>query len=172
MTDGRALPDLRQVFHEHARYIWRALRHLGVADADAEDICQEVFLTAHKKLAEFEGRSTLRTWLYGICLRHASDYRRRAYVRKERPHEQPSDFAEVSSADEHASVDSRRMLRSLLAELDEDKREVVVLYELEGFTMKEVAEILGCPLQTAYSRLHAGRERLAAAAAKISEEVA
>lgn len=172
MSDGRPLPDLRQVFDEHARYIWRALRHLGVADADAEDVCQEVFLTAHKKLGEFEGRSTLRTWLYGICLRHASDYRRKAYVRKERPHEQPADLAQPASSDEHGSADSRRILGSLLAQLDEDKREVVVLYELEGFTMKEIAEMLGCPLQTAYSRLHAGRERLAAAAAKIDSEVA
>jgi RNA polymerase sigma-70 factor (ECF subfamily) len=144
-----------------------------VADADAEDVCQEVFVTAHRKLPEFEGRSSLRTWLYGICLRHASDYRRKAYVRKERPYEEPSDFAESSSSsDAHASADSRRLLRALLAELDEDKREVVVLYELEGFTMKEVAEIVGCPLQTAYSRLHAGRARLTEAAAKVAQEVA
>lgn len=170
MSDGRALPNLREVFHEHARYIWRALRHLGVADADAEDVCQEVFLTAHRKLSDFQGRSTLRTWLYGICLRHASDYRRKAYVRKERPWEEPPESQEPGGASEHATADSRRLLRSLLEQLDEDKREVVVLYELEGFTMKEVAEIVGCPLQTAYSRLHAGRERLALAAAKLEEK--
>jgi RNA polymerase sigma-70 factor (ECF subfamily) len=104
MSDGRPLPNLREVFDEHARYIWRALRHLGVADADAEDVCQEVFVTAHKKLPEFEGRSSLRTWLYGICLRHASDYRRKAYVRKERPHEEPSELAEPSGLDAHASA--------------------------------------------------------------------
>src|SRR5262245_49705869 len=68
---------VRQIFDEHARYVWRTLRHLGVADADLEDVCQEVFVTVHRKLPEFEGRSKLRTWLYGICLRVASDYRRR-----------------------------------------------------------------------------------------------
>lgn len=172
MSEGRALPNLREVFDEHARYIWRALRHLGVADADVEDICQEVFLTAHKKLPEFEGRSTLRTWLYGICLRHASDYRRKAYVRKERAWEEPPEPSESTRPADHAVSDARRQLASLLAGLDDDKRDVVVLYELEGFTMKEIAEIVGCPLQTAYSRLHAGRERLALAAAKAEEKSA
>src|SRR5688572_631436 len=54
--------SVRQIFDEHARYVWRTLRHLGVADADLEDVCQEVFVTVHRKLPEFEGRSKLRTW--------------------------------------------------------------------------------------------------------------
>src|SRR5687767_5895670 len=53
--------SVRQIFDEHARYVWRTLRHLGVADADLEDVCQEVFVTVHRKLPEFEGRSKLRT---------------------------------------------------------------------------------------------------------------
>lgn len=156
------LPSLRQLFDEHARYMWRSLRHLGVAEADIEDVCQEVFLTAHRKLPEFAGRSAIRTWLYGICLRLASDYRRRAYVRRERPvSEVPVDALrhDGTSAD-HTNAESRATLLALLDQLDQEKRDVVVLYELEGFTMKEVAEIVGCPLQTAYSRLYAGRERL------------
>ena len=165
MHDGKSPPSLRQLFDDNARYIWRCLRHLGVAEADVEDVCQEVFITAHRKLSEFEGRSSLRTWLYAICLRHASDYRRRAHVRLERP------TAELPAAEDehepHAAAESRRVLQVLLSRLDPDKREVVVLYELEGFTMKEVAEILECPLQTAYSRLHAGRERMVAAAAEL-----
>ena len=97
---------------------------------------------------------------------------RTAYRPDDQASELGTDPAQPASSDEHGSADSRRILGSLLAQLDEDKREVVVLYELEGFTMKEIAEMLGCPLQTAYSRLHAGRERLAAAAAKIDSEVA
>ena len=167
------LPSLRQLFDEHARYIWRSLRHLGVADADIEDVCQEVFLVAHRKLPEFAGRSSLRTWLYGICLRQASDYRRRAYVRRERPTaELPVDSTRpaASSDDPGNNAESRTLLLALLSQLDDEKREVVVLYELEGFSMREVAEIVGCPLQTAYSRLYAGRERLSALA-QASESV-
>ena len=71
-------PSMRQIFDEHARYIWRTLRHLGIPEADAPDLCQEVFVTVHRRLASFEGRSSLRTWLYGICIRVASEHRRYA----------------------------------------------------------------------------------------------
>src|SRR3954466_14295631 len=82
MSD-ESLPSLRQIFDEHARYIWRTLRHLGISEADTPDLCQEVFVTVHRRLASFEGRSTLRTWLYGICIRVASEHRRRPHVLRE-----------------------------------------------------------------------------------------
>lgn len=158
----RALPSMRQLFEEHARYVWRALRHLGVGEAEIPDVCQEVFITVHRKLPEFEARSSVRTWLYGICLRTASDHRRRAYVRNERSEADPRastpDFPQGQWPD--ARAEHRATLRALLDLLDQDKREVLVLYEVEGFSMKEVAEIVGCPLQTAYSRLHAARALL------------
>jgi len=160
MTDS-PLPSMRQVFDEHGRYVWRALRHLGIADAELPDVSQEVFVTVHKKLPEFEGRSTLRTWLYAICLRVASDHRRRAYVRHEQPSAEPmAERPHPSGTEENTRLEQRATLRALLAVLDSDKRDVLVLYEVEGFTMKEVAEIVDCPLQTAYSRLHAARARL------------
>lgn len=161
-TKPEDLPSLREIFDEHARYICRALRQLGVADADVEDQCQEVFLTVHRKLAEFEGRSRLRTWIYGICLRLASDYRRKAHVRREKLASDPGSLALLPEAQE-APTESRERLRRLLDLLDEERREVFVLYESEGFSMREVAEIVGCPLQTAYSRLYSARELLKSA---------
>lgn len=161
MTRGRTGLSVRAVFDEHARYVWRALRHLGIAEADVEDLCQEVFVVVHRKLGEFEGRSEVRTWLYGICLRVAADHRRRAHVRHERPHADPSEGVAASPGlRPDARTEARSTLQSLLDELDEDKRAVLVLYELEGLTMKEVAAAVGCPLQTAYSRLHAARARI------------
>ena len=164
MTGERTRLEVRAVFDEHARYVWRALRHLGVPEADVEDLCQEVFVVVQRKLADFEGRSELRTWLYGICLRVASDHRRRAHVRRERPHADPSEgLAAAPGQNPDVQVEARLALQALLDELDEDKRAVLVLYELEGLTMKEVAEVVGCPLQTAYSRLHAARTHVRAA---------
>lgn len=165
--------DFDALFREHARYVWRCLRQLGVADADAEDVCQEVFLTAQRKLSSFEGRSSLRSWLYGIALRLASDYRRSAYVRRERATAEPLE----PSASEPASgalepPEARRTLQALLSTLDEDRRAVLVLYEIEGFSMREVAEIVGCPMQTAYSRLYSARDALKAAAQSRSKETA
>jgi RNA polymerase sigma-70 factor (ECF subfamily) len=151
-------PSLRQIFDEHARYVWRTLRHLGIPEADTPDLCQEVFVTVHRKLSSFEGRSSLRTWLYGICIRVASEHRRRPHVRREVPLSEPTHEAsgEPGTAPD-STLEQRSAVERLLAVLDEDKRQVVVLYEIEGFSMKEVAEILECPLQTAYSRLHAAR---------------
>jgi len=152
---------VREVFDEHAGYLWRTFRHLGMPEADVPDLCQEVFVVVHRKLGEFEGRSSLKTWLYGICLRVASDHRRRAHVRHERAQADAGEELESGgSFGPDARIDARAQLQALLAELDDDKRAVLVLYELEGLTMKEVAEVVGCPLQTAYARLHAARARL------------
>ena len=154
-------PSLRTVFDEHARYVIRTLRHFGVREADVEDVAQEVFVAVHRKLPEFEGRSKLRTWLYAICLRVASDHRRRAYVVRERATDNPPvDTGERTGDEADTSLESRAFVQQLLGELDDDKRAVLVLYEIEGLTMREVAEVIGCPLQTAYSRLHAARELL------------
>lgn len=152
-------PTIAEVFREHAPFAWRALRRLGIPESDVEDVCQEVFVVVHRKLGEFEGRSSLRTWIYGICARTASDYRRSARVRREIVTDEPPEAAqEGAQHDAVAMRQARAALDKILDELDDDKRAVFVLYEIEELTMAEVAEALGCPLQTAYSRLHAARK--------------
>jgi len=152
-------PALAQIFREYAPFVWRSLRRLGVAESDVEDVCQEVFVVVHRKLGEFEGRSSLRTWIYGISARTASDYRRSGRVRREivtdTPPEAPQDGGQQDAL---ALKQARATLDRILDDLDDDKRAVFVLYEIEELTMAEVAEALRCPLQTAYSRLHAARK--------------
>ncbi len=149
------------IFHEYAPFVLRVMRHLGVASGDLQDQCQEVFVAVFRGLPEFDGRSSLRTWIYGISLRVASNHRRRAYVRRERSVSQPPEQS-LPPAQHEAFEQSQGYpaLRLLLDTLDADKREVFVLYELEELSMKEVAEACGCPLQTAYSRLRAARRLL------------
>lgn len=157
------LPDFSALFRDFAPFVWRTVRRLGVADADADDVTQEVFLVVHRRLGEFEARSALRTWIYGICVRAASDHRRRAYQRRELPTDEVPD--EGQSAPQHRQLEARRAcdrLDTSLARLDDDRRAVFVLYELEELTMAEVAAALGCPLQTAYSRLVAARKQITA----------
>jgi RNA polymerase sigma-70 factor (ECF subfamily) len=154
-------PSVREIFDTYAPFIWRTLRHLGISERDVEDVCQDVFVTVHRKRAGFEGRSTLRTWLYGICLRTASDHRRRAHVRREEPvSEPPTAVSDPTQFEDAARRELRGALIALLDELDEDKRAVFVLHEIEELSMKEIAEIVECPLQTAYSRLRAARTML------------
>lgn len=162
--------SFREIFDEYAPFVWRTLRHLGIAEADLDDTCQDVFTTVHRKLESFEGRSTLRTWIYGICMRVASDRRRRAHVRRERPMaEPPARVVEATQEQDYAHEQARALLARLLDALDEDKRAVFVLYEIEGLPMKEIAEVVGCPLQTAYSRLHAARARVLQGARRHGE---
>jgi len=155
------IPTLKQIFDDEAAFVWRTLRYMGVAPSDLQDVCQEVFLVAHRRLGDFEGRSSIKTWLYQICLRAAAGYRRRAHMRHERvmadPPEQATPNTPSEALDEHVA---RELLRQILEGLDPVKREVFVLYEIEERPMSEIAEVIGCPLRTAYSRLETARKEL------------
>ncbi|HEY1534274.1 MAG TPA: sigma-70 family RNA polymerase sigma factor, partial [Polyangiaceae bacterium] len=75
--------DFKEVYDANFAFVWRSLRRLRVPDASLKDAMQDVFLVVHRRLGEFEGRAKVSTWLFGICLRVAKDYRRRAHVRRE-----------------------------------------------------------------------------------------
>jgi RNA polymerase sigma-70 factor (ECF subfamily) len=156
--------DFRRIFDSQAPTVSRTLRYLGVPESDLMDAAQEVFLVVNRRFGEFEGRSTLSTWIRQICLRVALTYRRRRGRRREDILEDPPET--VVDADQQAGLERREqrvLLNRLLDTLDDDQRAVVVLYEIELLPMREVAETVGCPLQTAYSRRKAALERLRAA---------
>jgi RNA polymerase sigma-70 factor (ECF subfamily) len=151
--------DVRAIVTAHGAFVWRTLRRLGVGAADVEDVAQEVFLVVHRRLAGYDARSGMRAWLYGICARKASEHRRKAWVRREQP---GATAPEANAAPEQVETMNRRAAREqleiILAELDPKKRDVFVLFELEEMSLAEVAVSVGCPLQTAYSRLQSARE--------------
>jgi RNA polymerase sigma-70 factor (ECF subfamily) len=141
------------------------VRSLGVRDADVEDVCQEAFLVVHRRLGTFEGKSSVRTWVYGICIRVASDYRKRAHHKREQVVDEMPDAAVVGDQDQE--LEQRRALAWLdgvLDSLDESKRAAFVLSDIEEVPMSEIAEALSCPLQTAYARVYAARRHIDAAA--------
>jgi len=123
-------PAFEAIFREHTPYLWRALVGLGVRKSDADDLCQEVMLVVHRRLGEIDPRA-LRSWLYGICLRVASDYRRSARVRREQTGEAlPEAPLPATQPDE---VDARRAearLFAVLDQLDEEKRAAFVFTAL------------------------------------------
>jgi RNA polymerase sigma-70 factor (ECF subfamily) len=158
------------VYAQHAAFVWRSMRRLGVRPGDVEDTCQEVFLVVHAKLGDFRGGS-MRAWLFAIAARVASDYRKRAFVRREVAGDELPEVA-VAEA-QTASIERRQALARLdaiLAALDDDKRAVFMLFELEQMPMQEVAAAVGCPLQTAYTRLHAAREQVTSAIERASKK--
>ncbi|HWL87127.1 MAG TPA: sigma-70 family RNA polymerase sigma factor [Polyangiaceae bacterium] len=153
--------DVERLFREHAPFVWRSLRRLGVSASDADDLCQEVFVVVFRKLQDFEQKSSLRTWIYGIAVRVAHAHRRRASTQRELPTAVLPEVATTSGPHDHlAEHEARLRLDRALDTLDEKKRAVFVLYEIEQLSMNEVAEVLECPVQTAYSRLHAAREQV------------
>lgn len=147
----------------------RALRRFGVAERDLDDVAQDVFVTLHAKLREIESPDAVRSYVYGIAVRHASDHRRRAHVRREHPGGDalPERAGSAPQLSEILAAERRSRLDRALATLDDEKRAVLVLYEIEELPMREVAAAVGAPLQTAYSRLYAARRELAAALAEL-----
>lgn len=142
-------------------FVWRALQRHGVPERELADACQEVFLVVHRREALFEGRSSIRTWLYGIALRIALAQRRKAHTRYE---QLGSELPESSSGplQERALESKQRMswLQAVLSELDPEKREAFVLYELEGLGVAELAHATGVAEGTALYRLHQAREEV------------
>lgn len=174
-TDGAAVggrsadprPTFAEMYATHAAFVWRSVRRLGVRPGDVEDVCQEVFLVAHRKLAQFEGGS-VRAWLFAIALRNAADYRKRAHVRREATGDSVPEIAIAETASgELDRARARVVLDEILERLDEPKRAVFVLFELEQMPMTEIAAAVECPLQTAYSRLHAARDEVKSAIERL-----
>ena len=159
-----ALLTLADIYREHFDFVWRSLRRMGVAPGSMDDAAQDVFLVVHRKLATFQRRSSLKTWLFGIVARVAHDHRR-----SEKRKGDPVRFGEPAAldrlpdratpgpmqrAEQSASI---RLLEELLSRMTPEKREVFFLAELEQMTAPEIGEALGIPLTTVYSRLRAAR---------------
>lgn len=161
-----AVPEFERVYEDHFEFVWRSLRRLGVPQPALEDAVQEVFLVVHRQLAKFEGRSSLRTWLFGIAV-HVARKACRDPIRRhaEEFSEQVTDPR--TPQDEAARREKIRLLYAILNELDADKREVFVLCELEQMSAPEVTEVLGIPLNTVYSRLRTARFDFDAALKRI-----
>jgi RNA polymerase sigma-70 factor, ECF subfamily len=160
-TEERAaLPGFEALYQDHFDFVWRSARRLGVAERSLDDAVQDVFIVVHRRLGEFEGRSSVRSWIYGIARRVAHDHRRRAR-RKERGEALPegglADPRAPSPVEAAARAQAVALLYQLLDALDDDKREVFVLAELEQMTVPEIADSIGANVNTVYSRLRAAR---------------
>jgi RNA polymerase sigma-70 factor (ECF subfamily) len=164
--------DFRALYDAHFDFVWRSLRRLGVREPDVLDIAQKVFLVAHLKLAEFEGRSRVTTWLFAICQRVASDHRRSAPVRREIATE-ASELERISelpgvALDQLEARQRARLAEAILDKLPEAQRVVLVLFELEELSGEEIALLLDVSVGTVRSRLRLAREAFAREAKRLA----
>ncbi len=157
------IPDFDELYEGYVDFIWRSVRRLGVGEAAADDVVQQVFLVVHRRLPGFCHAASVGTWIFGILLRVVREHRR--LQRRKSPHHlwpgtDPETLADERSngPDEStARAEAARLVQTWLDELDDEKREVFVLAELEQMTAKEIAEAIGSNASTVYSRLRAAR---------------
>jgi RNA polymerase sigma-70 factor, ECF subfamily len=164
--------DFEAIYREHYAPVWRFLMHLGVPRGDVADVTHNVFLIAHRKLAEFEQRSSLRTWLCGIAWRVGRDFMRSSAVRLEVSAEDAFDANMAAPDDSAEALQQRQKLAlamSLLDALPADQREVFVLHELEQMTGPEIGELMGTPVNTVRSRLKRARDTFQRRLAELRE---
>ncbi|MFO0613869.1 MAG: sigma-70 family RNA polymerase sigma factor [Polyangiaceae bacterium] len=160
-TSGVAASVFRGIYDEHFPFVWKSLRRLGVREADVPDAVQEVFLVVHRKLDTFEGRSKMTTWLFGIAFRVARDRQRSAAERRHVTDDAAIDASADESVDVHADAERRQardVLETILDAMSLEQRAAFTLFELEGMSTAEIAEICGIPLGTVYTRLRLARE--------------
>lgn len=167
-TAGEAPSTTVAEIHDaHADFVFRTLQRLGIPASDLEDVLQEVFLVVHRRLHTFDGSSRLSTWLYGICLRVAAAHRRRAYFRRERATSTFDDtIADEPGSDPESLAlreEARSRLERALDTLSLEKRAVFVMFEIDGLSTNQIAEIIGTPVGTVYSRLSVARADFARA---------
>lgn len=164
-TDERALAE---IYATHHAFVWRSLARLGVAPSRLDDAVHDVFMVVARRLAEYEGRATMKTWLFAIAMRVAKSVRRDA-AREQRGRDRLREVEEAPHVP-HEDLDAAQMLHALLDKLDDDQRAVFIMAELEGMTANEIAMATATKPATVYSRLRLAREALARHVARIKAQ--
>ncbi len=165
------VPEFEALYDQHFVFVWKSLRRLGVPPGNMDDAAQDVFLVVHRKLEGFEGRSTVRTWLFGIAHLVALGYRKQR-VMPAAP-EPPDELASpgASPLERAAHGEALRFVEGFLDTLDDLKRPIFILAELEQMHAPEIADALGVKLNTVYSRLRLARQAFQAALKRRGREV-
>jgi RNA polymerase sigma-70 factor, ECF subfamily len=158
-ADGRRT-RIAALYASHADFVVRIARQLGAPAGEVEDVVHEVFLVVHRRLADYDDtRGSMRGWLYGVTRNVVHAHRRTATRSEQRlrllpdPEPRPGPDEHLAEARAGAAVDA------FLAQLDEDRRMVFSLIDIEGLSAPEVAEALGVNINTVYSRLRLARQQ-------------
>jgi RNA polymerase sigma-70 factor (ECF subfamily) len=174
-VDGTApvdSPDFTAVYRAHFAYVIRALRRLGVREADLPDLAHDVFVVVHRKLSSFDPSRPMKPWLFGIAFRTALDKKRRHASFRETLADDAGETHAATTPTADAVVEAQQahdvVMRALDA-LNDDQRAVFVMHELEGLSMPEIADVIEAPLNTLYSRLRLARDAFTTAVRCLSK---
>lgn len=163
--------DFNHLYEAELDYVWASLRRLGVPNASLEDLCHDVFVTAWRKLADYDRARPIRPWLFGIAYRIASDLRNRAYQQREVLDDEADAVDETNGPHEQAEqAQARAVVARALEHIPLERRGVFVMHDIDGTPIPEIAETFGIPLNTAYSRLRLARRDFEQAVAAMKEK--
>ena len=152
---------VERLYRQHQDFVWRNARRLGCADDWVDDAVQEVFLVASRRWVELDAESNVRGWLFAITVRVVQRMQRDRGRYRARLQRYSETRSEPHAASPEGSSAAAAQLRQLLGRLDEARRAIVILVELEGMTSAEVARVLSIPQGTVDSRLRGARKQLA-----------
>ena len=150
--------EFEQLYAVYFEFTWRVLRHLGVPAAGMDDAVQEVWLVVHQRLGHFEGRSTLKTWLFGIAL-NVMRNQRRADERRLRQLQEPEPARDhpLDPETEHLGREAWQRVQRFLTTLDEERRAIFICSLLEHLPAQQTAEATGVDVTTVYQRVRSLR---------------
>ncbi len=155
MPEPERVP-FRTLYERYFAFTWRALRYLGVPQGLLDDAAQELWVVVHRRYAEFEGRSDVKTWLFGIAINVERNIRR---VERRRGSQVPLPAELCASRGDPMSASEEKeawdVVLAFIDTLDETRREVFAANLVEGLSAAETAAITGLSLETVYNRVRA-----------------
>ena len=166
--------EFERLYTAYFHHVTRWVRAFGCRPADIDDVAQETFLVARRRLPDFDGRNPA-GWLYRIAQHVTRAHRRRAWVRRtlfREANEGIADVGQQSPIEALEQRDARRLMQQILAQLTERRRTAFFLFEVEGYSGEEIAVLEGVSVNTVYTRLHHARRDFMTllAAAEAAEE--
>jgi len=151
------LARFRAIFQKELAYVWTSLRRLGIREGEREDLAHEVFFRVYRRLDDYDETRPVRPWLFAFAVRVAAQHRRRAQIRHEHVGSD-ADVADLVAAPRaDRAAEESEIVYAGLAAVPIDRRAVLVLHDLDGYTAAEIATALSIPEGTVYTRLRAAR---------------
>ncbi len=152
-----------EVFEAEFSYVCRTLRRLGAGDKDLDDLAQDVFIAVYRRFGDYDSNRPIRPWLFSFILRIMANYRRLAKHR----HEVLEPAREPACPSEHAAAEARDLVHKALSKLDFDRRVVLVMHDIDGFSVPEISDALSVNVNTIYSRLRLARKDFESAVRRL-----
>ena len=162
------MPDFRAVYRAEFAAVYNWLIRLGIRGEDVQDLAHDVFAAAYRRWETYDASRPVRPWLFGIAYRLVLDFKRKLQNQRESPNDELEAVdASRSAEDVVASKQGLELAASIIGSLELERRAVFVMHEIEGVPIPQVADAVGVPINTAYSRLRLARQDFNAAVKRL-----